>query len=169
MIRRGFPHPSGRTDSAPKPDVCVHPHTLPPQVTEVRLADYGPPHLIIEVASESTWTIDVTAKATSYAQGGVADYMVVDVDGTLLPEPVQAWHLRRDGRLIPWQSDAAGRWQTGLGFSLALDGFLVRVYDAAGQRVPTFLESQYRRQDLEARLAQMEEEMARLRAEGADR
>jgi Uma2 family endonuclease len=165
---RGFPHPSGRPDYAPKPDVCIHRRTLPPSATEVRLSEYGPPLLIVEVASDSTWTEDVGAKARSYAQGGVADYMVVDVDGGFLPAPILAWHLHRDGRMVPWEPDAEGQWQTPWGFSLSLEDRIVRVYDAAGRRVPTFFEMHRRAHDLETQVAQMQEEIARLRGEQSE-
>jgi len=45
------------------------------------LATYGPPHLVVEIASRTTVGNDVGDKATSYAQGDVAKYLVTDVSG----------------------------------------------------------------------------------------
>ncbi len=77
---RGFPQPHGEP-YAPKPDVVVHPRALPTGLTEVTLAAYGPPHLVVEIASRTTVGNDVGAKARSYALGGVAEYLVADIGG----------------------------------------------------------------------------------------
>src|SRR5438093_13709663 len=47
---RGFLRRDG-TVYAPKPDVCVHPRRLPRDEAEISLAEYGPPLLVVEVAS----------------------------------------------------------------------------------------------------------------------
>jgi Uma2 family endonuclease len=127
----GFQRRDG-TAYAPMPDVFVHPRRLPVNVTEISLTEFGPPPLVVEVASPSTVDADIGEKAATYARGGVREYLVFDVGGTLLEEgPVAAWRLRPEegGTLEPWLPEADGRWHTAYGFSLAPEGALLRVYD----------------------------------------
>src|SRR5579871_5101289 len=75
---RGFRRRDG-TIYTPIPDVQVHPRRLPKDQTEISLAAYGPPHLVVEVASPSTVEEDIGEKALTYARGGVQEYIVFDV------------------------------------------------------------------------------------------
>src|SRR5947209_6557578 len=116
---RGFLRRDGSVYT-PMPDVCVYERRLPRDVAEISLAEYGPPALVVEVASPSTWEGDVGEKAATYARGGVPAYLIFDVSGALLAQPVLAWHLRPEGggTLVPWAPEADGRWHTDLGVAL---------------------------------------------------
>jgi len=149
---RGFPQPNG-LPYAPKPDVVVHPRALPTEGTEVTLAAYGPPHLVVEIASRTTVGNDVGDKALSYALGGVAEYLVADIggEGLLGGERVVAWRLRPEGggTLTPWLPEADGRWHSAWGFALGVQGLLVRVYTPEGVAVSTGHEHSLLRQEAE--------------------
>ncbi len=158
---------------APKPKP---PHALPTGSTEVTLAAYGPPHLVVEIASRTTVGNDVGAKALSYALGGVAEYLVADVsgEGLLGGERVVAWRLRPEGggTLTPWLPEADGRWHSAWGFALGVQGLLVRVYTPEGVAVSTGHEHSLRRQEAErlrqeAERREHEEELRRQQAEAA--
>ena len=160
---RGFPQPTG-LPYAPKPDVVVHPRALPTGGTEVTLAAYGPPHLVVEIASRTTVENDIGDKATSYALGGVAEYLVADVsgEGLLGGQLVVAWRLSPEGggTLTPWLPEADGRWHSAWGFALGVQGLLVRVYTPEGVAVSTGHEHSLLRQEAE-RLRQLAEQRER--------
>src|SRR2546430_10328037 len=66
------------------PDVFVYPHFIAPDRGSVTLEVDGPPVLIIEVLSESTYEADVDlvrGKGYSYARAGVPEYMALDHTG----------------------------------------------------------------------------------------
>ncbi len=165
---RGFPQPTG-LPYAPKPDVVVHPRALPTGGTEVHLNDYGPPHLVVEIASRTTVDNDMGDKALSYALGGVAEYLVADVsgEGLLGGQLVVAWRLRPEGggTLTPWLPEADGRWHSAWGFALDVREQLVRVYTPAGAAVSTGPEHQLLQEEAEAALR--EEARLRRQAEAA--
>ena len=175
----GFTRRDG-TAYAPMPDVCLHPRRLPLDVTAVSLAEYGPPWLVIEVASPSTVAADLGEKAATYARGGVAEYLVFDGGAALLPAG-QVWACRLDpaagGTLQPWWPAPDGRWHSALGLALAPDGPLLLAYDRHGaplltgreanqQRLEEHrrrLDAERQRLDAEARAAALEAELRRLR------
>ncbi len=72
----------------------------------------GPPVLVGEVLSESTYEADldlVRGKGYSYARAGVPEYLALDPTGTILPEGIRAWRLV-EGVYRPCAPVAAGRW-----------------------------------------------------------
>lgn len=164
----------------PSPDVMVHPHGGAEGRKEMVVATDGPPALVVEVASPSTWTYDVDAregKALGYAHLGVADYLVFDPHGDLLGEPCRGWHYR-DGTMQPWRAAADGLYHTTrLDIALQPEGPLLRVFDHDGRPVPFYFENTRRLrsqtqqvraqtqqiQTLEQRVAELEAELDRLR------
>jgi Uma2 family endonuclease len=120
------------------PDVFVYPHPVDARRASVTLAREGPPVLVIEVASESTFTSDIDVergKGWSYAHAGVDEYMVVDPIGDFVPEGVRAWRLE-GGVYRPWQAEGDGRWHSrGIAATIALEGAQVAVYRLDGRRM----------------------------------
>jgi Uma2 family endonuclease len=93
------------------------------------------PDLVIEVASQSTYELDLGPKRDLYRDVfGVSEYVVYDPEGFMDPGPLVAWRLagrsyRRAGTSTRFDSRAAGA-------TLEVrDGFL-RVVDERGQVVP---------------------------------
>src|SRR5579875_1068161 len=73
----GCRHPDG-TDYRTYPDVFVYPHPVDPDRGSMALEVDGPPVLIIEVLSESTYEADIDldrGKGYSYAHAGVREYL----------------------------------------------------------------------------------------------
>lgn len=132
--RNGSPYPM-------LPDVFVHPRPNPHPALGVTLtcAEIGVPLLAIEVLSETTyrWDIDEEqGKAWSYADAGVAEYIIVDYARRYMDEHVRALRLV-EGRWARWPSGPQGRWQSAaLGVSFEFDGLYLRVRDAAGRLKP---------------------------------
>ena len=107
----GLRHEDG-TSYDPKPDVMVLRQPLPSgSLAAVRIDRVGAPLFIAEIASESTKANDQGEKKRSYAATGVTEYVIVDPDGPLLPEPFLAWRLRGDA-YEPWEPDADGWWHS---------------------------------------------------------
>jgi len=153
---------------APMPDVFLHARAVPHTVTEISLAAYGPPLLVAEVASPTTYLRDLGLKAEAYARGGVGEYLVFDTDGRLLGARGPVWARRLSGpeagAYTPWRPEGDGRWHSALGFSLAPVGALLRVYDGAGVAVPSQSEehrlrkeAEYRQQEAEYRQQEAEQ------------
>ncbi len=138
------------------PDVSVYPHAIDQHRGSLSVAIDGPPVLIIEVLSESTYTVDLDldeGKGYSYARAGVPEYLALDPMGTFVPERGRAWRL--DGGVYrPWEPDAAGRWQSRqIPVAFGLEGALATVYTHDGRRM-------LREGEIEVELARAREELA---------
>jgi hypothetical protein len=120
------------------PDVFVYKKPIDPDRGSVSLEDDGPPALIVEVASPSTFTKDLdeqAGKAWSYEQAGIHEYLVVDPTGQFVPTLIWAQRLH-EGHYERWEPDLGGLWRSeeipiGIG---VVDG-AVTIYDRAGERL----------------------------------
>ncbi len=80
---------------------------------------YGPPDLVVEVLSSSTWRTDRLEKSAEYAQAGVREYWIVDPDR----QTVEVFVLREGAY------EVLGKWGRGeeapsevlCGFKVAVD------------------------------------------------
>lgn len=119
------------------PDVFVYRRPIAPTRASVSIGVDGPPLLIVEVLSDSTFDNDLdleVGKGYSYARAGVREYMTLDPTGSYLPHGIQAWRLV-DGVYRTWQPDADGRWHSAeIGISIGIEGALAAVYSGDGQR-----------------------------------
>jgi Uma2 family endonuclease len=147
------------------PDVFVYLHPIEARRASATLALDGPPALVIEVASESTYTGDLDVergKGWSYAHAGVHEYMVLDPTGEFVPEGVRAWRLE-GGIYRPWQAEGDGRWHSHqIAATIALEGAQVAVYGLNGR--PMLREGEIARELARAAQAHAEE-LARKDAE----
>ena len=136
------------------PDVFVYPRPIDPNRGSVALAVDGPPVLIIEVLSESTYDVDLDlkrGKGNSYGRAGVREYLAIDPTRAFLAPGIRAWRLV-EGVYHPWEPDADGRWQSEeIAVAIGLEGTLATVYTRAGER--------------QLREGEVAEELVRLRAE----
>jgi Putative restriction endonuclease len=143
------------------PDVFVYPHPIDPGRGSLTLAVDGPPVLIIEVLSESTYEADidlVRGKGYSYARAGVREYLALDPTEAFLPERGRGWRLV-DGVYRLWEPDAAARWQSEqIAVAIGLEGMLATVYTREGER-------QLREGEVAQERAHDRAELERLRAE----
>jgi hypothetical protein len=119
------------------PDVFVFTRAMDRTRGSYSLAQDGPPALIIEVASESTYKVDLDllrGKGWSYAHAGVAEYLVLDPSGVYVPDLGRGWQLV-DGKYVPWERDASGRWRSGvIGVAFGVEAGLAAVYGVDGRR-----------------------------------
>ena len=150
------------------PDVFVYGHAINQSRGSLAVAIDGPPLLIVEVLSESTYDVDLDlagGKGYSYARAGVCEYLALDPTGAFVPEQGRAWRLE-EGVYRPWERDAAGRWQSQqIGVAIGLEGALATVYTRDGQRQ---LHEGEVAQELARRDARAAEELARRDAELAE-
>jgi Uma2 family endonuclease len=128
--------------------------------------DDGPPALIIEVASATTWRYDVDrddGKPAGYLHLGVPEYLVFDPTGTYWGAPCRGW--RREGETMQeWRPTSDGRYHcTSLGISFGPDEDLLRVFDPEGRPVAYIHEKSQEIAERDRRLAELEEELRRLR------
>ena len=155
-------HPDG-TPWTPSPDVMLHPHAGTERRARMDARTEGVPALIIEVASTSTWRVDVGldptarhgAKGFEYLALGVVDYLVFDPTGKYIPEGCRGWRLR-EGRREPWLPDPDGRYHGPVGLSFHPEGLFLRLYAPDGR--PVWLDHEVT--DLEDRAAILEERAA---------
>ncbi len=132
----GFSRPDG-TRYTVMPDVLAYRRPIALDRGSLSLALDGPPLLVIEMASESTyeWDFDLNAgKGWSYAHGGVREYMVLDPLGSYLPERIRGWRLT-DGIYQPWLPEANGLWQSQeIGVAIGVEDEWASVYSSVGRR-----------------------------------
>ena len=143
------------------PDVFVYLRAIERNRGSVTLEVDGPPALIIEVLSESTYEADldlVRGKSYSYERAGVQECLTIDPTGEFLAQGIRAWHLVQ-GRYLPWEPDANGRWQSDqIPIAIGLEGSLATVYTRDGRRM-------LREGEIERERAREREERDRLREE----
>lgn len=125
-----------------------------------------PPDFVLEFASKKTYQNDLTGKKRLYADIGIREYFLYDVEGQYLPSLLMGFRLiNRDYIEIP-TSDNGGILAATLGleFHLLDDGF--GIYDPDAQEwVKTAAEAAEERADqAEAEAAQLREELDRLKA-----
>jgi Uma2 family endonuclease len=123
----------------------------------------GIPALIVEVASKTTWRVDVGldprarvgAKGYEYLALGVPEYLVFDPQGEFIAEQCRGWRLR-EGQREPWPPEAEGRYHSALGVSFQPEGQFLRIYAPDG--TPLLLDHEVT--DLEDRAVILEEKLA---------
>lgn len=160
----------------PKPDVfVVVGHQVAPRTSYDTRRDGPMPQFILEIASDSTWENDVDDKLTCYGLLGVAEYVVFDPVGEILPEPIQAWQRGSTG-LDSWQplqrADGTPFWRSNvLGLDLRIEGPLLRFVDPAKGPLPLHRELHGNWQDAEQRVWEERQarEAAEKRAQAAER
>lgn len=148
----------GREVWHPSPDVYVVPGiSADPRSSYDARVDPIPP-FIVEVMSPSTADRDLEVKRRSYEWIGVREHLIFDPTGDQLGGAVRAWHT---GAMEwePWEADESGTWRSAvLGLGFRPEGVLLRVVRPDDSIIPT-------RQEIEGQLAQLEEELRRLRGE----
>ncbi len=141
------------------PDVFVYQRPIDLNRGSLALALDGPPALVIEVLSESTyaWDIDLErGKGYSYARAGIHEYLTIDPAGSFLPEGIRAWRLA-DGIYTPWLPERNGRWRSRpIGVSIGLEGVMATIHAADGRR-------QLREGEIARELARKDAELLELR------
>ena len=155
------------------PDVNVYQKPFEAGRTARTIDSDGPPALIVEVLSESTYEgdLDLTAgKPYSYSHAGVMEYVTVDPTRQFVPEGIRAWRLV-DRAYIRWEANHDNRWQSEqIPVTFALEGAWAGVYSSiTGQRI--LLEGQFMAElaRRDAELAQRDAELAQRDAELAQR
>jgi len=154
------------------PDIFVFPHPVDLERTSFSVQHDGPPVLIIEVLSESTYAADLDVlrgKGYSYGQAGVREYLTMDPLRRFLPEGICAWRLR-DGLYTPWLPETTGRWRSEvIGVEFGLDGIWSTVHTYDGDRMLREFEVGHVRATLRDERERFSEERHRWREEVASR
>lgn len=153
-----------RPDGSPYrtlPDIFVYLHQIDPSRPSVAVAVDGPPVLIVEVLSPSTYDTDLDidkGKGYSFARAGVREYLTLDPARQFVPEGGRAWRLE-SGIYQPWHPDSDGRWQSReIPVAIALEGSLATVYTRSGQRLHRMGEVEQTIAELRARLRALGEQ-----------
>jgi hypothetical protein len=119
------------------PDVMVFPRPMDRTRGSYSLQADGPPVLVVEVASESTYLADLDVargKAWTYQQAGVSEYLVLDPSARFVPEQGRGWRLVA-GVYQPWETDDRGRWASArIGVAIGVEDGLAAVYGGDGRR-----------------------------------
>jgi len=172
-----------QTDDAKEPPLCPDVAVIrgmrPDSRAEEDLPSYyigedGPPPVVVfEVASPTTWRVDLEEKPAKYAQAGVSEYFTFD------PRIRTVWRggWRDKGRLVGWRrdkvsgqllelpKDAAGRlWSEELDSWLVVEGDLLKLYSREGQLRLTETEAE----QLRANLAEQQTRHERQRTREAE-
>lgn len=158
MIITGFHRPDGSRYQT-LPDVFVYRQPFDALRSSFAIEVDGPPMLIIEVLSPSTYGSDLDllrGKGFSYARAGVQEYLTLDPTGERLPEQGRGWRLVA-GVYQPWRSNAVGQWLSQeIGVAIGMEGALVTVRAPDGHRL-------LREGEIERELARRDAELASLR------
>jgi len=143
--------------------------SLPEEVTSYRLGRDGPPpRVVIEALSTRTYQEgDLTEKPVLYAALGIEEYILVDVTGTLLKERLLLLRRQDDGK---WKAEQDGDdgVTSRFGFRVIIDtDGQVRVVNAktgkSYARPDQAQQALEGREQAEARIRRLEQELARLR------
>ncbi len=156
----------GRTDWRPSPDVYVAVDVPTGPRSSYNAFAEPFPRFVIEVLSSTSVDRDLRTKRRMYRVAGAREYLIFDPTGEGLGgAQVRAWRLptAEADQPIPeweeWEPDVAGTWHSDvLGLGFRVDGMLLRVVRSDGVIMPT-------RQELARRVAELEEEIRRLRGE----
>ncbi|MXV82244.1 Uma2 family endonuclease [Candidatus Poribacteria bacterium] len=92
------------------------------------------PDFVMEMASETTYQNDLTAKMSLYADLGIPEYFLCDIEGLYLPSPLMGFTLV-DGVYQPIRASSGGSVHSsilGLDFHLHLDD--LRLYNPVTQQ-----------------------------------
>jgi hypothetical protein len=113
------------------PDIFVFRHAIDPLRGSFSLQIDGPPVLIVEVLSESTYKSDINlerGKGFSYEHLGAPEYLVLDPTCAMLREGILGWRL--DGEIYrPWEPAPDGRrYSDQIPLAISMEGALARVY-----------------------------------------
>ena len=119
-----------------------------------------PPDFVMELASESTYQKDLGEKMQTYADLGITDYFLCDIEGLYLPTPLMGFTLV-DGRYQPVPQTAdRGVHSAVLGLTLHLEPEVLQFYEPVTEQ---WLQTP--EETAEDRAEAAEVEAARLRAE----
>jgi Uma2 family endonuclease len=123
------------------------------------------PTVVFEVLSKKTRDEDENVKKLVYAKMGVAEYFVFDPEGLGTGSPLRGFRPR-DGQYAPLPADAAGRMASReLGLTLEVELPLLRLIDPRTERhLMTYSELAEEAEEAKQRTAELEAELARLRA-----
>jgi Uma2 family endonuclease len=145
-----------------------------------------PPALVVEVATEDSWERDTEDKPLLYDLMGVMEYVIFAPQRKSPGPKLLGYRRNEDGRFVEWQADAEGMLRSEMLGGLFLyveDDKWLRVRDEAGNRLLSDREgaeqeaqraaretaarqaAEARALDAERRLAGVEAELARVRAE----
>jgi Uma2 family endonuclease len=128
----------GNTNEKVSPDVLVALGVGRKERRTYKVWEEGKvPEVIVEVTSSSTRYEDLYAKSELYRRLGVKEYYLYDPTGDYLPEPLQAYHLKKGNyHLVPSEQ---GRWRSAsLGLELRIEEGRLRLYDPeTGERLLT--------------------------------
>ncbi len=161
----GFERPDGSRYKT-LPDVFVYRQPIDQNRGSLAVGVDGPPILIIEVLSESTYDSDLDiarGKGYAYARAGVHEYLALDPNGAFIAEGGRAWRLV-DGVYQPWERDSDGRWRSArIPIAIGLEGLLATVYTDDGQRMLHEGEIAREQARIQEELARKDAELERLR------
>ena len=159
--------PDGRT-WRPCPDIMVHPRAGSASREEMVVSVDGPPALVIEVLSPTTWRYDrdeVQGKGAGYMAIGVDEYLLFDPLGSYLDPPCRAWR-QRNGIVEDWLPEPDGRYRSAsLGVAFRPEGESLRTYGLTGEPVSTHDERRREIARLRADRERQSQETVQLRAD----
>ena len=145
------------------PDVFVYRHAFDDGQGSLSVESDGPPLVIIEVLSKTTYENDlnlVRGKGYSYRRAGVQEYLTLDPTGTYLTDQGRGWRLE-GGVYRPWQREADGFWYCRqIPVALGLEGTLVDVRGTDGYQL--LREGEIERERSRLRRAVVEKERQRV-------
>ncbi len=121
------------------------------------------PSFVIEIASKETWDKDLTTKRRIYEKIGVGEYYIFDPEYSYLPVPLLAYHLE-NGEFIAQKVVKNRVTSKVLGLELVDNGKDLRLFNPkTNEFLPTIQELAELESSKNAKIAELEAEIARLR------
>ena len=121
-----------------------------------------PPDFVLEFASKGTYRTDLTRKVQLYAEIGIPEYFVYDVDRRYLPAPLMGFRLIGDAYVEIASLASGGLPSVTLGLELHVLDESLGIYDPEAEA--WLKTSDERAADAETEVARLQEQLARLQA-----
>ncbi len=162
-----FYYVEGNPAKCTSPDVFVVRGVPKGERRTYKLWEEGhPPQVVIELSSQSTWGDDLQRKWRLFERLGIEEYFIFDPQYNYLWEPLLAYRLVNGEYEEVAVENGRVRSEV-LSLELVDTGETLRLFDPqAGEFLPTRQELKDRKEQAEAELARLREEIAKLRQSG---
>ncbi len=123
------------------------------------------PQVIVEIASEKTWSNDIDEKLRTYEEKGAEEYYILDSEFAYLPSPLMAFR-RQSANLVELNTSNNSIFSPHLGLEIVMTENTFRLFNPqTNEFLLTLEEAEAEKKLFESRAIRAETEIEKLRAE----